>query len=36
MAILIFYQKINMDGHADFYPKNQHGWPCWFFPKKST
>jgi hypothetical protein len=28
MPMLIFPKKINMDGHDDFSPKNQHGWPC--------
>jgi len=28
MAMLIFSQKINMDGHTDFYTKKQHGRPC--------
>ena len=34
--MLIFLQKIIMDGHADFSPENQHGWPCLFFLKKLT
>ena len=34
--MLIFPQKINMDSHADFCPKNHYGWPCRLFLKKLT
>ena len=29
-----FSQKINMEGHDDFSPKNQHGWPYLFSHQK--